>query len=195
MGRPKVTEERANQILDAFEECVTRHGLEGTTLQHVADRAGLTRSLIRHHVGNREELLAAWAERAVERYRVQMGSWIDTLPDSNRARALVTSLFDQEMEPDRVMDLVVATGGQHDEVRRQIAEFLEEMIRTIADELQASYPHASEDHCLDVSGGLAALSMTVESLKPLGMSDRYTGTWSSVAQRLVDTLEAVGPES
>jgi len=191
MGRPRVTEERTNEILDAFEECVATYGLEGTTLQRVADTAGLTRSLIRHHVGNRDELLAAWVERAVARYRDQLGELFSSLPRTDPARALAAYLFEgPRTRPDRVMDLIVATVADHKEARERIARFVEEMITGIADELGACYPSASREACLDVAGGLTALSMASESLKPLEVGASYHGTLVSAAQRLVSTLEA-----
>ena len=190
MGRPRVTEERANEILDAFEACVARRGLEGTTLQRIADQAGLARSLIRHHVGNWDQVLAAWVERAIDRYRDQLREFLDALPTTDRAKALAAYLFEgDQTEPDRVMDLVIATAADHDEPRRRIGEFVEEMIQTIADELKACYPHADDTHCLDVAGGLVALSMTTESLRPLRMRDEYLRTWASAGQRLVRALE------
>ena len=189
MGRPRVTEERANEILDAFEACVARHGLEGTTLQRVADEAGLTRSLIRHHVGNRDAVLAAWVERAVARYHDQLSELFESLPTTDRARTLTASLFGWgRTDHDRVMDLVLATETDNDAARQRIARFVEEMIQAIADELQVCYPGASPEECLVVAGGLTALSMTGESLQSLGVADLYGATLLSAAHRLVATL-------
>lgn len=190
MGRPSVTAERANEILDAFEACVAKHGLEGTTLQRVADTAGLTRSLIRHHVGNRDALLAAWVERAIARYNDELALLLRSLPTSNRAQVLAASLFGGERtEPDRVMDLVVATATDHEEARERISRFFEEMIQAIADDLAVSYPGASPEACLEVASGLAALSMTSESLEPLAVDVRFSAALESAAQRLVATLD------
>ena len=36
MGRPSVTEQRRNEILDAFVRCVGRYGLDGATLERLA---------------------------------------------------------------------------------------------------------------------------------------------------------------
>ena len=55
MARPSVKEERREQILTAYEQCVARYGVEGATLDKVAEEAGLARPLIRHNIGNREE--------------------------------------------------------------------------------------------------------------------------------------------
>ena len=57
MARPERGEERREQILNAFEVCVGKKGLEGTTLSDVAREAGLPRPLLRHFMGNREEMV------------------------------------------------------------------------------------------------------------------------------------------
>ena len=57
MARPRVTAERREEILAAFARCVARDGVEGASLQQVADEAGLARGLLRHHLGQRH---GAW---------------------------------------------------------------------------------------------------------------------------------------
>ncbi|MBW2389182.1 MAG: hypothetical protein JRG89_12185 [Deltaproteobacteria bacterium] len=67
MARPSKVEERREQILDAFERCVVQSGIQGVTLEHVANEAGLPRSLVRHFVGNRDDMVAAVFERFTRR--------------------------------------------------------------------------------------------------------------------------------
>jgi AcrR family transcriptional regulator len=67
MARPSKAEERREQILDAFERCVVRTGIQGITLEKVAKEAGLQRSLVRHFVGNREEMIDAVFDRFMHR--------------------------------------------------------------------------------------------------------------------------------
>ena len=57
MGRPNLTEVRTAEILDAFERCVARYGLEGSSLERVAEEAGVKRSILRHYIGNRDEMI------------------------------------------------------------------------------------------------------------------------------------------
>ena len=44
--RPSLAAERTAQILDAFARCIGTHGLEGTSLQRIADEAGVQRFCI-----------------------------------------------------------------------------------------------------------------------------------------------------
>ncbi len=190
MGRPDVGEERIDQILDAFEVCVSERGLEGTTLQRVADEAGVARSLIRHYLGNRDAVLTAWVTRAIGRYGAQLDVLISSLPTRKRAAKMVDYLFlGDGTDADRVMDLVVASSARHDECRAMIAGFIERMIQTLSTELETSYPTARAAARLEVAGGIAALSMSAESLGHLGVRKRFTRTWKDAAHRLLATLE------
>ena len=76
MGRPNLTEIRSAEILDAFERCVARYGLEESSLERVADEAGMKRSILRHYVGNREDLVQGLAERVVTKYRQNLREFL-----------------------------------------------------------------------------------------------------------------------
>lgn len=67
MARPSLRSEKCEIIQQAYEQCVALYGVHGTTLQSVADKAGMARPLIRHYIGNQDELLKACSERFVVR--------------------------------------------------------------------------------------------------------------------------------
>jgi AcrR family transcriptional regulator len=67
VARAKIGDERREQILSAFERCVIRVGLAKTTLQNVANEAGLPRSLIRYFVGNKDDMIGLIIDRMIER--------------------------------------------------------------------------------------------------------------------------------
>ena len=67
MVRARIGDERREQILSAFEACVIREGLAKTTLQKVADEAGLPRSLVRYFIGNRGDMVPLLIDRMIER--------------------------------------------------------------------------------------------------------------------------------
>jgi AcrR family transcriptional regulator len=89
MGRPAKTEERSEEIMQAFEACVLRKGLLATTLADVADESGLPRSLVRYFIGNRDEMV----DRLVERLMTLAMSRIDAVRDQSGAMP-VTRLLD-----------------------------------------------------------------------------------------------------
>ena len=67
MPRPKISEERREEILKAFEACVVRKGFAETTLADVANEAGLPRPLVRYFIGNRDDMVTCLIERIFTR--------------------------------------------------------------------------------------------------------------------------------
>lgn len=67
MPRPKIIEERREEILKAFEACIVRKGFAETTLADVAYEAGHPRPLVRYFIGNRDEMVSCLIERILTR--------------------------------------------------------------------------------------------------------------------------------
>ncbi|QBE49762.1 TetR family transcriptional regulator [Leucobacter triazinivorans] len=57
MARPSVADERREQIIDATLRTISERGISGTTLDRIADTAGMSRGHVRHFAGNRDRLL------------------------------------------------------------------------------------------------------------------------------------------
>ncbi len=189
MGRPDQSKERIDQILDAFEVCVVRHGLERTTLQMVAEEASVARALIRHYLGNRDSVLIALVKRTIESYHAQLDLLMTVLPKRNRARKLVHYLFQSNRtEADQVLDVVVANSSRHDECQKLVAAFIQHMTDVLTVELVRAYPKAKVGDCFRVASGVACMSMAAESLGSLPLPKKYSRAWEKAAQCLVETL-------
>ena len=89
MGRPSKKAERTEEIFQAFQRCVIRFGLEGSTLERIAEEAGLQRSLVRHYVGNRSELVEQLAERTIEQSNQQWTALEAHLPATGISQPLL----------------------------------------------------------------------------------------------------------
>ena len=57
MARPSVADARREQIIEATLRTIAEHGISSTTLDRIADTAGMSRGHVRHFVGNRDRLL------------------------------------------------------------------------------------------------------------------------------------------
>lgn len=66
MARTVVYGEGRDLLISATVEIVAEKGLRGLTFRAIAERAGVNNSLIAHHFGTREALLAAALDWAVE---------------------------------------------------------------------------------------------------------------------------------
>ena len=79
MPRPSLKEQRTEEILDAFERCIHRVGLSGSSLEVIAEEAGMKRSILRHYIGNRDDILEALAARTISRYQSETDELMDYL--------------------------------------------------------------------------------------------------------------------
>lgn len=57
MARPRVTE--AGVVLDAAARCLASHGIAATTLDDIAEEAGVSRATVYRYVGGRDDIVRA----------------------------------------------------------------------------------------------------------------------------------------
>ena len=100
MGRPSLKEQRSAEILDAFGRCVARYGVEGSTLERIAEEAGVKRTILRHYVGNRSDLISALSVRIEREFLSQTEQVFEMLPSTGRLDRLIDMLFDPANQTD-----------------------------------------------------------------------------------------------
>ena len=191
MPRPSKKAERTEEILDAFERCVARFGVEGSTLERVAEEAGLQRSLLRHYVGNRDELLQALLDRFFAKSNRQTTSLFDALPTTNRANVLINYLFDESFSDThfaQVAQGLVAAAPNHDKLQSRVRAWVLKFVDSIADEVHQSFPKATPEEVYEVAAGIVGIYFNVESVSPLGRVKKLRSASKDAASRLVSTL-------
>ncbi|WP_339320967.1 TetR/AcrR family transcriptional regulator [Paenibacillus sp. FSL W8-0194] len=67
MSRDKTMNESLKLLLDTAEEMILEKGCRATTLQDIADRAGLTKGAIYHYVKSKDELFGMILEAGLEK--------------------------------------------------------------------------------------------------------------------------------
>lgn len=192
MPRPDLSETRIAQILDAFETCLVQHGLDGTSLEKVAGVAGVQRSIIRHYIGNRDQLLLAYARRSVERYETVIEEMIAALPTRNRSAKLVDYLFmpdsNSNAQAELAMDVLIAASDHNSECRKILAQFVENFVNLLTVEMATIHPQAKKSDRWSVANGLVAICFSAEALMPLHLSKRHEKSWKRCAKQLIDSL-------
>lgn len=192
MARPDVRDKRRDQILDAFEEIVARNGIEGATLARTAEVAGLARPLIRHNIGNRDDLVAALVERFLEKSRDAMDGMLNELPPEKAIHVLVDWLFDKSYsDPQlvRISSALITASADDPRLARKMRSWLREFIDRITFTLSASYPDAGKDRVDAVAAGLTGIYFNIESLYPLGDIQSVSQASRNAALLLVTSLE------
>ncbi len=193
MGRPSLAEQRTVEILDAFERCVGRYGLHGSSLDRIAEVAGMKRSILRHYVGNRDELVLALARRVIAKFESFFDSHLEATEDLSPVEQLVTYLFPDtavsSAESVLVIESLIAEGGSCPEIREMMKGYVERLVNQSAKLLRQAYPEASRRDCWSVAYGIVSICFNQESLTPLELPPRYLKAARATADLLIRSLE------
>ena len=193
MGRPNLTEVRTAEILDAFERCVAQFGLIGTSLERVADEAGMKRSILRHYVGNRDDLIHALAERVVAKYKSHFQRLLENASEKRRISDLLDLFFPdkpvESAESVMVVEALIAAGDKYPKVRELMLGYVDDLVSQTAVELRSAYPQATKQRCWGVAYGVVSICFNQESLSPLGLPSKYLTAARACSERLIQSLE------
>ncbi|WP_164115738.1 TetR/AcrR family transcriptional regulator [Sphingorhabdus sp. Alg239-R122] len=192
MPRPALKKERREQILQAFERCVARYGFEGATLERIAEEAGLARALIRHNVGNRDDLVEAMVERFFAHSNAQWTTLIEALPETGKTKALIEYLFDSRYsDPQLVLltEALIAAGAQDAELAKRLRDWIDQSVDMIADVVRQGFPDAESDRVEASAAGILGIYFNVDSFALIGDMPRLRTLSKAAAQALIDNLE------
>ena len=184
MARPDISEERTSQILDAFAVCIGRAGVAGTSLQDVADAAGVHKSIIRHYVGSRDDLVNALTSRTIGGYRTEMivARREEGLP------GFLDSIFTVDADAFEIalFDSLTRASDEYPEASALVEDLVDEIFDVLVDELGSSHPGAKRSDIEVVSVGVVGMALAADSFGS-DEPDAVRGL-RLAADRLISTL-------
>lgn len=192
MARPSIKDERREQILLAFEACAARYGLEGATLERIAEEAGLARALIRHNVGNKEDLTEALVERFLTRSKAVNKAMLVALPETQRALALTDMLFDPAHVDTQFMllcEALIAAAADNPGLAKKMRQWTVDFVSMVEGVIKSDYPKAKKTQIAAVAAGVTGIYFNVTSLTPLGSMPKLEKSSRQAAQLLIESLE------
>ena len=192
MPRPSLKEERRAEILDAYGRCIARHGVEGTTLEMTADEAGLARALIRHNVGNKDDILDAFLDRFLAASSAEADKLFESLPETERIDVMIEWLFDPryaDWQSVSISNALYTAATEHPQLSKRLLQWTAAFTAKIERELRNAYPERG-DRVDAVATGIVAIYFSFETLAPLGNATRLRTTSETAARLLVSTLES-----
>lgn len=193
MPRPSLKDVRSAEILAAFASCVARFGLEGATQERIAEAAGVKRTILRHYLGNRDEMIDALIDFVVANFDAQSRALFDTLPSTDRVTALLDVLFgvSGRTNPDMVLvfEALVAASDRHPKARKILLAWTQRFIDAVECELAAAFPSAAKDKIAAAGHGIVALYFNADSLHPLRPPKRWDRASRAAANLLIDSLK------
>lgn len=175
MPRPSMVAQRKEEILDALEICILKDNLESTSLEKLAEQAQMKRSILRHYIGNRDDIIVALSERYLKIYSDQWQQTIAWLPDDGRLEGLMDVLFGERdqayINKSIIADAIYAQAKRIDAVREHHQTSMKQSIAMISQELKRAYPEAEMQRIELVARGILANYLHSESLLPLGQTE------------------------
>ena len=193
MGRPDLKAVRTEEILAAFERCVARFGLHGSSLERIAESAGMKRSVVRHYLGNRDVMVEALAERVADRCREDLDAYLSTVSEKRRMDQLLAFLFPDSGQgsTDNLMavESLIAAGEDHPRIRELMTTYVEAVVGMVADQLRLAFPNTVRSHCWSTAYGLVGICFNHASLSPLGLPTKYLKAARNSARELINTLQ------
>ena len=133
--------DKAKRIVDAMRSSVARRGAAGSTFDHVAREAGVSRGLLHYYFGTKERLLVEVVRRDCDiRMDILDAALSDVRTAEDFVDALVRSLEDVlENDPDfyALLFEITTMARRNDEIAGELSDLYRRMRRHVADLLQA----------------------------------------------------------
>jgi AcrR family transcriptional regulator len=194
MPRPNLKDQRSEQILDAYLTCGARFGLEGATQERIAAEAGVKRPILRHYLGNKDQMVEALIAYVVDRFAAATISLRDALEPAGMPTDLIGLLFDKATPNDpRVMlayQSLVTSVAEHPTMRQPLVDSLAQFLDVIELVLRRAYPDVSAIRIRAVAQGISATYVNLDSLTPLNPPEAWREELKQAALILASSLEA-----
>ena len=133
--------EKAQRIVDAMRESVAKRGAAGSTFEHVAREAGVSRGLLHYYFGTKERLLVEVVRRDSE---IRVARLDKPLADAQSVddvlEVLVSSLTDLiDNEPAFFLLLyeLFSAGRRNPEIQREVGQLFDTTRSHVAEVLEA----------------------------------------------------------
>ncbi|GAA5314817.1 MAG: hypothetical protein AseanaTS_00210 [Candidatus Pelagadaptatus aseana] len=191
MPRPSVKKQRTEEIMQAFERCVIRYGVEGSTLERLAEESGLQRSLIRHYSGNRDDLIQALLQRFLDESQRQTDLLIDYLPQTGVADSLVDALFASDYHDNHyslLANALFSAAANTPALAAPLKASVDQFINAITELLHQAHPNRTRKDCYVVASGVIGIYFNIESVHHLGDTSEWREASLKSARLLVNTL-------
>jgi AcrR family transcriptional regulator len=189
-GRPRQSTERRAQILDAFIELLADRSLESVSLDDVARAAGVQRSMIRHFVGNRADLIKGAVEVLAERYESLVHSHVG--PEPSYAR-LVDHLFSDRWSSsmareDAAFGQLLREAAHDDQTRGLVKEMYDRLLAELAAAVRRDHPAVSRKAARDHAYLVVCAAEHNVAMRGLGYAASQSRAMARALLRLADTL-------
>jgi AcrR family transcriptional regulator len=133
--------DKAQRIVDAMRDSVARRGAAGSTFEHVAREAGVSRGLLHYYFGTKERLLVEVVRRDTELRTERLDERLEGAKSVDDVLgALVASLTDMiDNEPGFFLLLyeLFSAGRRNPEIQKEVGQLFEKTRSHVAEVLRS----------------------------------------------------------
>lgn len=192
MPRPDLSAQRTEEILDSFERCIVQYGLEGSSLEKIGDEAGMKRTILRHYIGNREDLIRALSERVIGRWNEHL-QVLEQAPDGDDPKEtllgyLFEDLADQSGDAILVAECLIAAAERYPFIGDLMRQYMDGLTKVLSRRLALVHPDSKPAARWKVAYGLTCILFNDSSLSTLGLASKYRKAAMACAGTLIDSL-------
>jgi len=147
MGRPSKSEERREQILDAFERIILKEGFAKASQRKIAQEAKVNQPIIHHYFAGSDELLDAFLNRVIARYSNALDAFISEY-DSPSLEQIIqfvcSDKFHKISMQNEVFFSLIGQGGHQDHVFKKLTAVYQRFYGEIKNYLDDAQVNNSE---------------------------------------------------
>ncbi len=191
-GRPSNKDQRQSEVMKAYVSAVAKYGLDGTTLEIIAKTAGLSRSLIRHHLGNKAEMSEMLTSHVLGEFDEATSQLFTYLPEKGGLETLVEFMTtpNESSDPELILAFAALTMkcGNDPKLAEKIRSSIERFENALCQLIKTEYPENDKESIQAVSNGLVSIYFNVVSLGSLSFSKNFYQRSRLAMEKLVDSL-------
>ena len=159
--RRELTGEKAQRIVEAMRSSVARRGISGSTFEHVAREAGVSRGLLHYYFGTKEALLVEVVRRDTEHRIARLDEPLGKAKSADELLGILVADLEDSIQNEPgfwvlIFDLFTA-GRRNPEIQREVAELFKRTREHVAEILRAKRAEGVISPAHDVDAVVALL--------------------------------------
>jgi AcrR family transcriptional regulator len=167
--------EKAQRIVEAMRSSVARRGIAGSTFEHVAREAGVSRGLLHYYFGTKEALLVEVVRRDTEHRIARLDEPLAAAGSVDELLGILVADLEDSIQNEPgfwvlLFDLFTA-GRRNPEIQREVAELFNRTRAHVADILRAKQAEGVISPQFEIDGVVALLFALADGIALQLLSD------------------------
>ncbi len=193
VGRPSNKDQRQSEVMKAYVSAVAKYGLDGTTLEIIAKTAGLSRPLIRHHLGNKAEMSEMLTSHVLGEFDEATLQLLTSLPEKRGLETLIKFMTTphEDSDPELILAFAALTMkcSNDPKLAERIKSSIERFENALCQIIKTKYPENDKGSIEAVSNGLVSIYFNVVSLESLSFSKNFYQRSRLAMEKLINSLK------